>query len=96
MLGEHTTYSNSIKFELYCDFEDSMSETIPFECNTLRDILAVNKNAETIKLTLWGEGMMKIETMEEGIFFLLFLLYSSLFYFIVNVLKNTQHQFLPP
>ncbi|MDB4343464.1 hypothetical protein OAA15_00425 [bacterium] len=67
MLGEHTTYSNSIKFELYCDFEDSMRETIPFECNTLRDILAVNKNAETIKLTLWGEGMMKIETMEEGI-----------------------------
>lgn len=67
VLGSHTTYSNSIRFEAYCDFEEPMSESIPFNANTLKEILSTNKNAETIRLTLWKEGMMKIETMEEGI-----------------------------
>ena len=67
VLGSHTTYSNSIRFEAYCDFEEPMSESIPFNANTLKEILSTNKNAETMRLTLWKEGMMKIETMEEGI-----------------------------
>lgn len=66
-IGDHTTYSNSIQFEAYCTFDEPMSESIPFNGDVLKDILAVNKNAETITLTLWKEGMMKIETMEEGI-----------------------------
>jgi hypothetical protein len=44
-----------------------MSESIAFNANLLKELLAVNKNAETIKLTLWKEGMIKIETMEEGV-----------------------------
>tara|TARA_R110000803_G_scaffold191893_1_gene254605 strand:- start:96 stop:821 length:726 start_codon:yes stop_codon:yes gene_type:complete len=67
VLGSHTTYSNSIRFEVYCDFENTMSEAIAFNANLLKELLAVNKNAETIKLTLWKEGMIKIETMEEGV-----------------------------
>ena len=67
VLGSHTTYSNSIRFEAYCDFEEPMSESIPFNANTLKEILSTNKNAETMRLTLWKEGMMKIETTEEGI-----------------------------
>ena len=67
VLGSHTTYSNSIRFEVYCDFENTMSGAIAFNANLLKELLAVNKNAETIKLTLWKEGMIKIETMEEGV-----------------------------
>jgi hypothetical protein len=67
VLGAQTTYSNSITFEAYCDFEERMSESIAFNANLLKELLAVNKNAETIKLTLWKEGMIKIETMEEGV-----------------------------
>jgi hypothetical protein len=67
VLGSHTTYSNSIRFEAYCDFEEQMSESIAFNANLLKELLAVNKNAETIKLTLWKEGLMRIETTEEGI-----------------------------
>lgn len=67
MLGNHTTYSNSIRFEAYCDFKEQMSNSIAFNANLLKELLAVNKNAETIKLTLWKEGLMKIETTEEGI-----------------------------
>ena len=67
VLGAQTTYSNSITFEVYCDFEERMSESIAFNANLLKELLAVNKNAETIKLTLWKEGMIKIETMEEGV-----------------------------
>ena len=67
VLGAHTTYSNSIRFEAYCDFENPMSESIAFNANLLKELLAVNKNAETIKLTLWKEGMIKIETIEEGV-----------------------------
>ena len=66
-LGGEEQYTNKIKFSTYCDFENNVYEDISFDGNTIRDILAVNKNADSIKLTLWQEGLMRIETIEEDI-----------------------------
>jgi hypothetical protein len=66
-LGSESSYSNKIKFNAYCDFENSVYEDIPFNGDILRDIFALNKHADSVRLTLWEEGMLKVEVEEEDI-----------------------------
>lgn len=66
-LGSELAHANKIKFSTYCDFENNVYEDITFNGDVLREILSTNKQASSIKLTLWQEGIMKLDIVDEDI-----------------------------
>jgi hypothetical protein len=62
IFGEESTYSNRLTFSLEnVTFEDEEEVEIPFNSEIFAKILQVNKDMDTYNITLYKEGLLKLE-----------------------------------
>lgn len=67
VIGDSNSYANKISFELLTDFFPHVYIDLKFDADLIKTILLSNIDAESIKLDVWEEGLMKISTLEKDI-----------------------------
>ena len=67
ILGGNSEYTNKIQFDVACEFEDSIYDDYNYNGDYINSILSNNKDVNSLHLSVWDEGMIKFDVVDEDI-----------------------------